>query len=167
MSRGKPNIISRKPTDRKRTEAKAEAEAAFRSGDPPSTPPVELRGMPHAQRAWRKLMKAHSQLPGQLYNRLDQDFIILFCQSVQSRQRAVVMEIAAHKMFVEGHFELDDLLKVRTELRMSTRLCADLLKQLFCTPRSRGGVSPVREESAAEVVERELLDLNKLLGGSG
>ena len=166
MARGKPNILSRKPTDRKRTEAKAEAEEAFRAGDLPNSPPVELRGMPAAQRAWRQLLRAHSQLPGQLFNRLDMDFIIIYCQAVQSRQRAVVMEIAAHKMFLEGHMDLDSLLKIRTELRMSSRLVTDLLKQLFCTPRSRGGVSPVREETPEQVVEREIADLNKLLGGS-
>jgi hypothetical protein len=199
MTRGKPNLLSRKPTDRKRAEAKAEAEEAFRSGSLPKAPPAELKGMPAAQRAWRKLMKAHAQLPGALFNGLDRGFLIGYCLAVAARQRALDLEVEIWKALHNGHasdqmdipktqdggainddgnqivdggilsgnIELQDLLKVRAELRMSIRLVSDMEKQLYASPKSRGGISPeTRELTPEEVIEREIGDLDKLLGGS-
>jgi hypothetical protein len=161
MARGKPNLLSRKPTDRKRAEAKAKAEDAFRSGNLPKEPPVELRDMPAAQRAWRKLMKAHDQLPGQLFNGLDRGFLIGYCLAIQARQRALELEGEIRKRFEEGKEDLEDLIKVRAELRMSIRLCTDMEKQLYASPKSRGGVNPEpRELTPEELIERELQDLN-------
>jgi hypothetical protein len=165
--RGKPSILSKKTHDRKRAEAKAEAEAAFRSGGLPKSPPIELKGMPAGRRAWVKLLRAHEQLPGELYNALDRECLIGFCQSVQARQRALELEEEIRKRFEDGRGELEDLLRVRAELRMATRLVVDMQKQLFATPKSRGGVNPEsRELTPEEVVERELGDLDKLLGRS-
>lgn len=167
MTRGKPLILSRKPGSAAREEKKRAAEEAFRSAGLPKAPPAELKGMPAAQRAWRKLMKAHAQLPGQLFNGLDRGFLIGYCLGVQARQRALDLEKDCQKRFDEGSFALEDLIKVRAELRMATRLVIDMEKQIYATPKSRGGISPEpREESPEEVIDRELGDLDKLLGGS-
>jgi hypothetical protein len=161
MARGKPLILSKKPGSKVREERKRKAEEAFQSGTLPQGPPVELRGMPAAQKAWRKLKKAHDQLPGQLFNGLDRGFLIGYCLAVQARQRALDLEGEARKRFEERSFALEDLIKVRTELRMATRLVADLEKQLYATPKSRGGISPEpRELTAEELVKRELQDLD-------
>lgn len=161
MARGKPNLLSRKPTDRKRTETKAESEKAFRSGNLPKAPPAELKNMPAAQRAWRRLMRAHEKLPSELFNGLDFGFLLAYCQSVQARQRAQELEEKIRRRFARGRSELEDLIRVRVELRQATRLVVDMEKQLYCTPKSRGGVSPEpRELSPEELIERELRDLD-------
>jgi hypothetical protein len=51
------------------------------------------------------------------------------------------------------------------ELRQTIRLVSDLEKQVYATPKSRGGVSPApREATPEEVIAAEMRDLDKLLG---
>jgi len=161
MTRGKPLILSRKPGSEVREERKRKAEGAFQAGSLPKGPPAELKGMLTARRAWRKLKKAHDQLPGQLFNGLDRGFLVGYCLAVEARQRALDLEGEVRKRFEEGKFDLENLIKVRAELRMAIRLCSDLEKQLYASPKSRGGVDPgARELTPEEVIERELQDLD-------
>jgi len=163
--RGKPSILSREDRNKKRAARKKDAESAFRTGALPRTPPAVLAGMKAAQAAWRSLMRAHAELPGELFNGLDRDFLIGYCLAVQARQRALDLEKTIAGKYQAGEAAgLSALLAVRVELRQAIRLTSDLEKQLYCTPRSRGGISPApREATPEEIVERELRDLNKLL----
>jgi hypothetical protein len=163
--RGKPSILSREDRNKKRTQRKSDAESSFRTGALPRNPPAALAGMKAAQSAWRALMRAHAELPGELFNALDRDFVLGYCLAVQARQKALDLEKAVAQKWEAGEVELGALLAVRVELRQSLRLVADLEKQIYASPKSRGGVSPApREETPEEVVERELNDLDKLLG---
>jgi phage terminase small subunit len=161
MTRGKPTILSRKTHDRTRAERKEQSEGVFQSGGLPMSPPVELRGMKAAQRAWRRLMKANSQLPADLFNALDRGFMINYCQAVESQAKALELEGECHQSYIEGQFELEDLLKARVELRMATRLVADLSRQLYCSPKSRAGVNPeTRTLTPEELISQELEELD-------
>lgn len=163
MTRGKPLILSRKPGSTIREEKKRESEEAFHANDLPKTPPQELHGMPAAKKAWRRLMKANSELPDDLFNTLDKGFLINYCQAVEAKQRALDLEEEARQSYQEGQINLEDLIKTRVELRMATRLIADLEKQLYATPKSRAGVNPrTRELSTEELISRELSDLDFL-----
>jgi hypothetical protein len=165
MARGKPSIFSREQRSAKRAARKRSAEAALRAGTLPRNPPAELKGLPAARRAWSALLRAHDQLPGELFNGLDRDFLVGYCLAIQARANALDLERMAKGMFVRGEITAKDLLKVRAELRMATRLAADLEKQIYATPKSRGGVTPpARQLSPAEVVERELADYEEMLG---
>lgn len=163
--RGKPLILSRPLGTSARRAAKAEAEAGFQSGALPRNPPVELAGMAAGRAAWRGLMKAHDALPSPLYNLLDRGALLIYCQAVQACQdaRGLAKTIAAR--FEKGEAELKDLIAARTELRQSARLVSDLSKQLYLTPRSRGGIAPPpRELSPEEVIAAELRDMDNLFG---
>jgi hypothetical protein len=165
MARGKPLILSRKPGSEVRARKKSEAESSFRTSALPSNPPAALAGMKAARAAWRSLMKAHGQLPGELFNALDRDFVIGYCLAVQARQRALDLEKKVALEYVAGAAGLSVLLAVRVELRQTIRLVADLEKQIYASPKSRGGVSPEpREATPEEIVKRELEDLNNMLG---
>jgi hypothetical protein len=142
-----------------------DAESAFRSGALPKNPPAALAGMPAARAAWRSLLRAHATLPGELFNGLDRDFLIGYCLAVQARQRAMDLEKSVLEQYETGRAKLIELLKARVELRQTLRLVADLEKQIYATPKSRGGVSPEpREETPEQVIERELDELDKLIG---
>ena len=161
MTRGKPLILSRKPGSTIREERKRESEEAFHANDLPKTPPPELHGMPAAKKAWRRLMKANGQLPANLFNSLDKGFLINYCQAVEAKQRALDLEEEARQRYEEGQLDLEELIKVRVELRMATRLVADLEKQIYATPKSRAGVSPgARELTPEELIDRELRELD-------
>lgn len=162
MTRGKALILSRKPGSEAREDRKQKAEKAFRAGDLPKSPPADLKGMSVARNTWRRLMKIHDQLPGQLYNSLDRGFLIGYCLAVQARQNALQLEADTYQGFQEGRFELDDLLKVRAEARMATRLASDLEKQLYGTPKSRGGVNPEAKETT-DPMEIEMRSIMALL----
>ena len=161
MTRGKPLILSRKPGSSVREENKREAEAAFRTPALPKTPPLELHGMPAAKKAWRKLAKAHAQLPGQLFNSLDLGYLIGYCLAVQARQKAIELEEETNHRYLAGELNLSDLIKVRSELRMAVRLCGDMEKQIYGTPKSRGGISP--ESKDDDPMEAEMRSMMKLL----
>jgi hypothetical protein len=164
MTRGKPSILSRETHDRSRAEGKLEAEEAFRAAGLPKSPPIELRGMKTAQRAWRRLMKANSQLPADLFNALDKGFLINYCQAVEAKQKAMELENECYLNYQEGRLDLESMIKSRVELRMATRLVADLQKQIYGSPKSRGGVNPESKElTAEELIARELEELD--LGG--
>jgi hypothetical protein len=162
MARGKPLIFSKKPASSTRRRRKEEAESGFMGSNLSPIPPVELRGMAAARRAWRKIMSAHSKLPGQLFNGLDRDFLIGYCLAIQARHNALQLEKDITKKYSEGVVELADLLKCRTELRMSTRLVGDLEKQMYGTPRSRGGVTPPPKEVQDSFLD-ELDEMKSLL----
>jgi hypothetical protein len=163
MTRGKPLILSRKPGSTIREDRKREAEDAFRANDLPNSPPPELYGMHVAQKTWRQLMKANSELPDNIFNGLDKGFLINYCQAVEAKQRALDLEDECRQRFERGELELENLLKTRIELRMATRLVADLEKQLYATPKSRAGVNPrARELTTEELISRELSDLDFL-----
>jgi hypothetical protein len=165
MARGKPLILSRSPGSEARARKKSAAESSFRTSALPSNPPAALAGMKAAQSAWRALMRAHADLPGELFSALDRDFMIGYCLAVQARQRALDLEKAVEEKYQAHEAELSALLAVRVELRQTLRLVADLEKQVYATPKSRGGVSPApREATPEEVVQRELDDLDSLLG---
>ncbi|MDR3577234.1 MAG: hypothetical protein P4L50_25515 [Anaerolineaceae bacterium] len=156
--------MSRDPGAKTRLDRKKAGESAFEAGQLPNNPPAELKGMPAARAAWRALMRAHSQLPGDLFNGLDRGFLVGYCMAVQARQRAIeLQEILAANYKLRGlPADLQDLLKSRMELRQSIRLVSDLEKQLYATPKSRGGVSPAaRELTPDEIIAREVAELNK------
>jgi hypothetical protein len=162
--RGKPSILSRDPGVETRRQRKKSAESAFAAGHLQQSPPAELKGMPAARAAWRSLMRAHDQLPGELFNRLDRGFLIGYCLAVEARQRAIDLEKELANKYTVGHMpnDLKDLISVRVELRQSLRLVSDLEKQLYATPKSRGGVAPAaREKTAGEIIADELHDLDR------
>jgi hypothetical protein len=112
-------------------------------------------------------MRAHDALPGELFNQLDRGFLVGYCLAVEGRSRALELERKIAQAYDAGQAVLQDLLRVRVELRQSTRLVADLEKQIYGTPKSRAGVSPPgREATAEEVIERELAEIARL-GGLG
>jgi hypothetical protein len=161
MSREKPTILSKATHDRTRAQRKLKAEEAFQAGGLPKYPPAELRGMKAAQRTWRMLIRANAQLPANLFNTLDKGFLINYCRAVEAKEKALELELECHKSYSDGQIELDALLKARTELRMATRLVADLSRQLYASPRSRSGVNPgIRELTAEEIIDRELQELD-------
>jgi len=165
MAKGKPLIFSKKPGSEVRRAAKVKAESAFKAGALPQKPPADLAGMPEARAAWRQLMRAHRALPGELFNELDRDYLIAFCLAVQARARALDLERAMSLKWAAGEVDISTLLSTRSELRQTIRLCSDLSKQLFATPKSRGGVTPsARQPTPEEVVDFELQQLNKILG---
>lgn len=163
--RGKPTLFSKDQGDsRAKTRRKKAAEAAFKDEGLPKEPPYELRGMPAAQAAWRRLIAAHEQLPAELFTGLDRGFLIGYCLAVQGRKTSLVLEKDIAAKYAKGTVELKDLVMVRVELRQSTRLVSDLEKQMFATPKARGGVTPpAKEESPEEVVARELAEFDKFL----
>jgi hypothetical protein len=164
MTRGKPLILSREPGSKVRAARKRAAEAAFEASALPRNPPAELAGMKAGRAAWRALLKAHSQLPGELFNGLDRQFLIEFCLAVEAQQRALELEKKLAAKYDAGELVLEVLLKARVELRMAMRLVADLSKQVYATPKARGGVSPAgRQPSPEEVIERELAEIDRLL----
>lgn len=163
MTRGKPLIFSQKAGSSRRERRKRQAEAGWKSGELPRKPPAELKDAPAGRAAWRALLRAHDQLPGDIFNLLDRGFLIGYCLAVQSRARALELERKISGLFDEEKAPLQDLLKVRTELRMATRLVADLEKQLFATPKARGGVAPpARQPTPEEVIAHELEALDDL-----
>lgn len=165
--RGKPTLFSRPAGSRARAEEKKERETAFRSGRLPKNPPAELCDCPAGKSAWRALMRAHAQLPGEIFNQLDRGFLIGYCLAVEGRSRAMDLERSLFIKYRAGEAELAGLLKVRVELRQAVRLVSDLEKQIYGTPKSRAGVSPAaREPSPEEVIEAELREINRL-GGLG
>lgn len=154
-------LFSRDPGSKERAERKRRAESAFKSGELPKNPPAELKDAPTGRAAWRALMRAHDQLPGELFTGLDRGFLVGYCLAVQARQRAIDLERKVSELFEKGNTALQNLLKVRVELRMATRLVSDLEKQLYGTPKSRAGVTPeTKQPTAQEVVARELADLD-------
>jgi hypothetical protein len=163
--RGKPLFLSRKPGSEPRAERKRRAESAFAGGSLPNAPPAELAGMPAAKHAWRKLMRAHAALPGELFNGLDRGFLIGYCLAVQGRENALELSNQLTEKYSKGEADIKELIQVRTELRQSIRLVSDLEKQLYATPKSRGGVAPApREATPEEIIANELRELNKELG---
>jgi hypothetical protein len=142
MTRGKPLIMSLQPGSKVRERSKRDAESAFKSSRLPKNPPSELQDHEEARRAWRALMRAHERLPAELFNSLDRGFLVNYCLAVQARADAQKLAKSIFESYEEGKSELQDLLKARVELRMSTRLVADLEKQIYATPKSRAGVSP-------------------------
>lgn len=167
MARGKPLILSRKPGSTVRAERKRKSESAFQAGSLPTSPPAELRDAPAGRAAWRSLIRAHSQLPGELYNGLDRGILVSYCLAVQARSEAAALERDLTGRYQAGAVELRDLLAARVELRMSTRLLIDMQKQLYLSPKSRGGVTPPeREASAEEIIDREMDEVARLLGES-
>ena len=67
------------------------------------------------------------------------------------------------ELFENKEATLQDLLKTRVELRMATRLVADLEKQLFATPKARGGIAPpAKQPTPEEVIAHELEALDDL-----
>jgi len=164
MTRGKPQILSRDPGDETRRQRKKAAESVFRAGQLPHNPPAELKGMSAAMRAWRALMRAHDQLPAELFNGLDRGFLVGYCLAVEARQRAIDLQKVLTDRYNKDHMpaDLKDLMAARVELRQSIRLVSDLEKQLYATPKSRGGVSPPpRERTPEEVIADELADLDR------
>jgi hypothetical protein len=117
MARGKPEILSREPGSEPRRQRKNSAESAFKAGQLPHTPPAELKSMPAARAAWRGLMRAHDQLPGELFNGLDRGFLIGYCLAVEARQRAIDLQNALTDKYKAGHMpaDLKDLLAARVE----------------------------------------------------
>lgn len=168
MSRGKPALLSKEYKDRQRQEKKLAGEESFRTNLPlPQKPPVQLDGMAEGQRAWRSILRVHSRLPADLLSILDKQFLINYCVAVQLHHDAVDLVEEMNQRFSDGTGTLDDVLHARVELRMVLRLMLDYSKQLFANPRSRGGTNPpTKELTPEEVVERELKDLDKLLGES-
>jgi phage terminase small subunit len=165
MARGKPSILSREDRNKKRAARKEKAESAFRTGALPKSPPAALDGMKAARAAWRALMRAHANLPGELFNGLDRDFLINYCLAVEARARALELEATITKKFITGELVIDVLIKARVELRQTIRLVADLEKQVYATPKSRGGVAPAAKELTPEqIVQREMDELNKMIG---
>jgi hypothetical protein len=166
MSRGKPVLLSKEYKDHNRQKRKIAGEESFKTDLPlPKNPPVQLDGMMAGQRAWRSLMRAHSKLPAELLSVLDKQFLINYCVAVQLHHDAVGLVEEMNQRFSDGTGTLDDVLRARVELRMVLRLMLDYSKQLFANPRSRGGTNPpTKELTPEEVVERELKDLDKLLG---
>jgi hypothetical protein len=163
MARGKPNLISREPTDRRLTERKAESESLFQSKIPlPKHPPVELREMPAACRAWRSMMRIHAGLPADLLSGLDRDFLISYCQAVQSKKDALDLAAAVKEKYDKGQADLEDVLKSRVEARMANRLVLDYSRQMYASPKSRGGISPV-EKSPSDPFDNELEAMRRLL----
>lgn len=164
MARGKPLLFSRKPGSAPREKRKRAAESAFAAGALPKNPPGELAGMKAARRAWREVMQAHEQLPGELFNALDRGFLIGYCLARQGRQDSLELAAQLAKDYKEGKTGMTALLAARVELRQATRLVADLEKQLYGTPKSRAGVSPApRELSDDELIDRELSEVDKML----
>ncbi len=164
MARGKPLLFSRKPGSAVRSQRKKAAESAFHAGGLPLNPPPELKGLPYARRAWRELMRAHDQLPGELFNQLDRGFLVGYCLARQARADALQLATNLGKEYTKSGIGFDNLLKARVELRQTTRLVADLEKQIYATPKSRAGVSPEsRELTPEELIERELKEVDKLL----
>lgn len=163
--RGKPLIFSRESTgNRGRVKKKREAEELSASNGLPKNPPSELKGMREARRAWRTLMRAENRLPGKVFNDLDLGFLIGYCLAVQARQRALELEAAASNKFRNGEIDLAALIKVRVELRQSIRLVSDLEKQLYGTPRARGGVTTPAKE--IDPMELELERIGNMLDES-
>lgn len=167
MTRGKPLLLSRKPGSRPRADRKRAAESAFKAGALPQNPPAELSGLAAARRAWREIMRAHGQLPGELFNQLDRGFLIGYCLARQGRQDALELVNQLQKDYVNGNNDSDNLkalLAARVELRQSIRLVADLEKQIYATPKARAGVNPGgRELTPEELISRELAEVDKLL----
>jgi hypothetical protein len=164
MTRGKPLILSRKPGSAAREQRKRAAESSFSSGALPKNPPGELAGMKQARRAWREVMQAHDQLPGELFNALDRGFLIGYCLARQARQDSLELAAQLTKDYKAGIADLKGLIAVRVELRQATRLVADLEKQLYGTPKARAGVSPSpRELTDDELVDQELSEVDKML----
>lgn len=164
MTRGKPSLLSRPAGSQARADKKLSAESAFKAGELPKNPPAALKDAPAGRAAWRALMRAHGQLPGELFNGLDRDCLLNYCLAVEARAQALTLAGKVAKLFDEGTTDLQSLLKVRAELRMATRLVGDLEKQLYATPKSRGGVSPAkRSPSPEEVIEHELYQLDRIL----
>ncbi len=163
MARGKPLILSRKPGSKTREESKRGRESAFEAGALPKSPPADLAGLPAARAAWRAIMRAHAQLPGELFNALDRDYLVGYCLAVQNRRNALALAADLAAKYARGEVALECLLKVRAELRQSIRLVSDLEKQLYANPKSRGGVSPEkREKTAQELIDQELAELQRL-----
>jgi hypothetical protein len=102
------------------------------------------------------LARVHSQIPGDLVSGLDRNFLVGYCLAVEGRQRALELERIVTSQYIDGIVELDSLLRVRAELRMSIRLVTDLEKQIYGTPKSRGGVSPAQREISADELISEL-----------
>lgn len=129
----------------------------------PRNPPAELEKMPAGKKAWRALLRAHDKLPAKLLSDLDRQFLIDYCVSIQLHQNALDLEHIAYNRFKRGTLDLKDLLKARTEVRMTLRLLLDYSRNLYGNPRSRGGVSPAEKEPddpmAAELASmREILE---------
>jgi len=163
--RGKPLILSRDPGSKTREKKKKRAESAFAAGQLPHNPPAELKDMPAARAAWRSLMRAHGRLPGELFNGLDRGFLVGYCLAVQARAKAQELADQMTAKYTKGEAAMDVLLKARVELRMTIRLVSDLEKQLYCTPKSRGGVAPAaREKTPEELIADELAELDKEIG---
>lgn len=164
MTRGKPLLLSRKPGSRVREDRKRAEESAFNAGKLPQNPPPELSGLTDARRAWRELMVEHDQLPGELFNGLDRGFLVGYCMARQARQDALRLAKTLAKEYKKSGIGLDNLFKARVELRQSTRLVADLEKQIYATPKSRAGVNPAaRELTPAELIEREVSEVDRML----
>ncbi|MHB0923019.1 MAG: hypothetical protein ACYC3H_03520 [Bellilinea sp.] len=164
MARGKPLLFSRKPGSAARSQRKKAAESAFHAGDLPLNPPPELKGLPDGRRAWRELMRAHDQLPGELFNQLDRGFLVGYCLARQARADAQQLAADLGREYKKSGVGFDYLLKARVELRQATRLVADLEKQIYATPKSRAGVSPEsRPLTDQELIDRELNEMDRLL----
>lgn len=164
MTRGKPLILSRKPGSAPREQRKRAAESSFAAGALPIHPPGELAGMRAARRAWREVMQAHDQLPGELFNALDRGFLIGYCLARQGRQDSLELAAALKKKYDAGNAGLKDLIAARVEFRQATRLVADLEKQLYGTPKARAGVSPApREKSDEELIDQEMSEVDRML----
>lgn len=147
-----------------RERRKREAESAFDTGEGLLiSPPHELTGARAARAAWRSLMRAHAQLPGELFSSLDRGFLIGYCLAVQARKNALDLERSLTADYKSKLIVLKELLAARVELRQATRLVADLEKQLYATPKARGGVTPgAKQLSPEELIDREL---NEIFGG--
>ena len=124
-------------------------------------PPIELKGMPAGQKTWRQLMKSNFKLPAPLYNDLDRGYLINYCQAIEALEKAGKLEAICWRGFVKNVIDLDGLIWARVELRMATRLVADLARGLYISPKSRAGVNPdAKELSPEEIIERELDELD-------
>lgn len=164
MARGKPLLFSREPGSKVRKSRKKRAEAGFSTGALPKTPPAELKNAPAGRAAWRALMRAQEQLPEEIFNGLDRNFLVGYCLAIEARQKAIDLESKMSALFSQDGLALQDLLKVRVELRMATRLVSDLEKQLYATPKSRAGVNPpTRQATPDEVIAHELAEIERLL----
>lgn len=123
------------------------AESLFQAGTGlPKNPPRALDGMPAARAAWRGLIRAFAEVGADLLSGLDREFLISYCQAVQANRDAFELARSVKTKYDKGEAALQDVLKARAELRMATRLLLDFSKQLYTSPKSRGGVQPPQKE---------------------